>query len=612
MAVKIIRSRAKLAPLRAWRRIKLTYKSVASFRWLLLGVVAGVFSGILASGFYVGLEWCQHYFLNVLAGVATPAPAGEGLFEGAVGISRPWLIPVMITAVALFMGYLVQRYVPEADSSGTDGTDSMIKAFHQNSGIIRPLVPLIRSSTAILTIATGGSAGREGPVSLLGAGLGSYLAMKLKLTAKERRILLLAGSAGGLGAIFRAPLGGALTAVEVIYREDFEAEAILPAVISSTVAYTIFTFFFGTDPIFGIPHYVFTEVREIPFYLLLAVACSAAAWFYVRTFYFIKYSFFGRIKAKIGIMWTTGLGGLLMGITGYLFPQLLAGGYGWLEMSIEGQLTVGFLLFLLVGKTIATALTMGSGMSGGMFAPALFVGGAAGGIVGQLGSMWRPDIVTQPGSYTLIGMAAFFAGAANAPIGPLIMVCEITQGYGLLAPLMLCSALCLVLCGRVSLYENQVDNKFDSPAHIDDATINILEQLKVEDVFKPGKVTILQESTTLKALTNIIAGTNELCFPVKNHDEKLSGILTVQSVRKWLFENHLFELVVVRDLMNPLVRITPDTDLYLALLKFVEADLSQLPVVDPENPDKVLGMLNRENVFNAYSQTIKSLKEAEQ
>ncbi|WP_034642978.1 chloride channel protein [Desulfovibrio inopinatus] len=612
MAAKIIRSRAKLAPLRAWRSFKLAYKNISSVRWLLLGSVAGVFSGLLASAFYVGLEGCQFLLLHHFAGVATPAPAGEELFHGPLGASRPWLIPVMITAAALFMGYLVQRFVPEADTSGTDGTDSMIKAFHQNSGIIRPLVPLIRSSTAILTIATGGSAGREGPVSLLGAGLGSYFAMWLKLTAKERRILLLAGAAGGLGAIFRAPLGGALTAIEVIYREDFEAEAILPAVLSSVVAYTIFTFFFGTDPIFGIPHFEFREIREIPFYLLLALVCSAAAWFYVRTFYFIKYSVFARIKKKIGIMWTTGLGGLLMGITGYFFPQLLSGGYGWLEMSIEGQLTIGFLVFLVVGKTIATGLTMGSGMSGGMFAPALFVGGAAGGIVGQLGNMWRPDIVTQPGSYTLIGMAAFFAGAANAPIGPLIMVCEITQGYGLLAPLMLCSALCLVLCGNVSLYENQVDNKFDSPAHIDDATINILEQLKVEDVYKPGKVTLLEESITLKALTHIIADTNELCFPVKNHMGELTGILTVQNVRKWLFENHLFELVVVRDLVNPLVRITPDTDLYLALLKFVEADLSQIPVVDPEDSNKVLGMLNRENVFNAYSQTIKRLKEEEQ
>jgi CIC family chloride channel protein len=155
-------------------------------------------------------------------------------------------------------------------------------------------------------------------------------------------------------------------------------------------------------------------------------------------------------------------------------------------------------------------------LSGGMFAPTLFVGGVAGGIVGQVGHRLLPDVVTSPGSYTLVGMASMFAGVAGAPVGPLIMVCEITQGYGLLAPLMLCTAVCLVLCRRAPLYENQVDNKFESPAHLGDATINILEELRVQDFYRPGKTTILERGTTLKALTDIIAGTTELVFPVKD------------------------------------------------------------------------------------------------
>lgn len=591
-----------------WRKVVRKYRRIPAVRWLLLGIVAGVFSGLLASLFYLGVEVLKHLWQTEWAGLVLPSPAGEQLLHSEPGPYRPWIIPILTTFVGLLTGFLVQRVIPESEGSGTDGTDSMIKAFHRQAGLIRPLVPIIKASTAILTIASGGSAGREGPISLLGAGMGSWLATKLNLTSRERRILLLAGAAGGLGAIFRAPLGGALTAVEVIYSEDFEAEAVLPSVLSSVTAYTIFTLFFGHESIFGIPNYTFTNALEVPFYIVLAIACSAAAWFYIKTFFFFKHSIFGWLKTKVGIMWTTAIGGLLMGLLGMQYPQLLSGGYGWLEMSVKGNLGVMFLLALFFGKTLATSLTIGSGMSGGMFAPALFTGGMAGGIVGQLGHMWRPDIVTQPGGYTLVGMAAFFAGVASAPIGPLIMVCEITQGYGLLAPLMLCSALCLVLCGNICLYENQVDNKFESPAHTGDATINILEGLKVEAFFRPGKVTILEENVTLKALTDIISNTNELCFPVRNIHGDLSGILTIQDVRNVLFEDCLFELVLVRDLARKADYLKPDMDLYDALMVFVDSDLSQIPVVDPEDAHNILGMLNREDVFHAYSTTIKELK----
>jgi len=149
---------------------------------------------------------------------------------------------------------------------------------------VRPRVPIIRGLSSILTIASGGSAGREGPIAQIGGGIGSWLAQKLGLTARERRLLLLAGAAGGMGAIFRAPLGGALTAVEVIYREDFEAEAILPAVMSSVTAYSVFTFFFGTEHILAAPAFQFKDPRELFFYAVLAVVCSGTAWLFIGTF----------------------------------------------------------------------------------------------------------------------------------------------------------------------------------------------------------------------------------------------------------------------------------------------------------------------------------------
>jgi CIC family chloride channel protein len=585
-----------------------SYRSVLNFKWLVLGAVVGAMTGLGAIVFYVGIEWLHHFLLVNLAGFSLPAPAGESLFSAPPGHARPWLLFVVLPLVALCTGLLVLRYIPASRHSGTDGTDAMIKAFHQQEGRIEPSVPAIRVGTSMLTIAAGGSAGREGPISLLGAGCGSWLATRLRLTARERRVLLLAGAAGGLGAIFRAPLGGALTAVEVIYKEDFEAEALLPSIISSVVSYSLFTLVFGAEPIFGIPSFAYSDTRELPLYALLGVVCAAAGWLYVSTFRLIKYKVFWPVSERFGLLPAMMLGGLGMAGLGYAFPELLGGGMGWLELAILGKLSVTMMAGLVVGKTLATSVVIGSGMSGGMFAPGLFVGGMSGGVVGALGQRFFPGVVAEPGGYVLVGMAAFFAAVAHAPIGPLVMVCELTQGYGLLAPLMLASAVSLVLCRNVSLYENQVDTKFDSPAHVGDATINILEKEKVADHFRPGRVTVVEESTNFGALTDIIVNSHELCFPVRGTDDRITGILSVQDLRKVLYEDSLCELLVAKDVARKAVLLHPDDDLYLALLKFVEADLAQLPVVDDQDPTTVLGSLTREDVFTAYASTLKQLK----
>ncbi|MCA1945530.1 MAG: CBS domain-containing protein, partial [Desulfovibrio sp.] len=217
---------------------------------------------------------------------------------------------------------------------------------------------------------------------------------------------------------------------------------------------------------------------------------------------------------------------------------------------------------------------------------------------------------SQPGAFVLVGMAAFFAGVAKSPIGPILMVCELTQGYGLLAPLMLSSALCLVFNRKVHLYENQVANKFESPAHRTDATINILEQLRVEDHFAPGPVVVLEEHVTLKGLTDIISHTNQFCFPVRNEAGGIKGLLSMDDVRRVLFEDSLFDLVLVRDLpTRPVPILTPEDDLYTALLAFVGHNVSQIPVVPAGNGGAILGLINREDVFAAYNQAIRKVRE---
>ncbi|MBI5518483.1 MAG: chloride channel protein [Desulfovibrio sp.] len=596
----------------AFARAIAALRHAHSWRWLAYGIAVGLAAGLAACLYFVSIEWLQTFLLRHLAGLTLPSPAGEHLFDMEPGEYRPWLVPVLTSLAGLLTGYFIQRFIPETVTAGTDGTDATTRAFHRAGGVVPPRVPVIRGLASILTIATGGSAGREGPIAQIGGGIGSWLAQRFGLSARERRLLLLAGAAGGMGAIFRAPLGGALTAVEVIYREDFEAEAILPAVMSSVTAYSVFTFFFGTEHILAAPAFQFRDPRELIFYAVLALVCSGAAFLFIGTFRACKTRLFAPVRERLGIMWTLGLGGLLAGSVGALFPQALSGGYGWLEMAILGQVPALMLCVMVLGKTLTTSLTIGSGMSGGMFAPALFVGGLSGGVVGQLAHEYWPGIAPEPGSYVLVGMAAFFSGIAKAPIGPLVMVCELSRGYGLLAPLMLASALCIALCRRVSLYDNQVESKFDSPAHAADATVNLLEERTVGAHYAPGAAMVLEAGSTLAVVADLMRSSEGRSFPVRGADGTLVGMLDMHRVRGLVFEEDLYDLLLAHDLMGPLVGVTPEEDLYSALQKFLESGYAQLPVLTGDGCGELLGMLDRRSVFEAYADGIRRVREQQE
>jgi CIC family chloride channel protein len=576
-------------------------------RWTILGIVTGTIAGLGASAFFVLIEATSALILRVGAGFDLPGAAGEELFHVPVGPWRPWVVLGALVVVAGLTAFLVRRFLHGMPPGGTDGTDTLIHTFHHREGRLDLRIPVVRVSTAILTIAAGGSAGREGPMSLLGAGCAAWLADRLGLSAKERRLLLLVGAAGGLGAIFRAPLGGALTAVEVLYREDFEARALAPSILSSVTAYSVFAVFFGTDPIFRVPELMFTTMAELPLYAVLGLACAGAGMGFVRFFRWVKTQLFGELARRVGPGGSMVLGAVAMGLLAMAFPALAGGGYGYLQLAIEGRLETVTLLLLALGKTLATSMVLGSGLSGGMFAPALLVGGMVGGVVGRVAQDLAPSLVGHPEAYVLVGMAAFFAGIARAPVGPLVMVCELTRGYGLLVPLMLASAVSLAACRRTFLYDHQVDDKFASPAHADETVINVLERLRVADSLTPRPVACLREGAGFREMTDLMIHSTDHVFPVLGDDGQVRGAVTLHDVRAVLFEDVLCPLVVARDILRPCPTLTPDDDVSSALLRFVESDLPQLPVVDPAS-GQVLGLLDRGDVFRAYARGLAWLR----
>jgi CIC family chloride channel protein len=559
-------------------------------------------SALAAGIVFFLLEWTKFFALEYLAGYAMAKPAGEHLVPFAATTSlHLWLLVLLPAIGGLLSGLIVYTWAPEAEGHGTD---AYIDAFHNKQGFVRTRVPFIKAIASVITLASGGSAGREGPIAQIGSGIGSGLARILKLNIRERRLMLLAGCAGGLGAIFRAPLGGALTAVEVLYREDLETEGVVLCIISSSVSYAIFTGIFGHQPIFAIPSIHFSSALELLLYAILGLVCVPFGYVYVRVFYGLRDRFFRKLPVRRALI--PAFGGLLVGLIALWQPQILSGGYGTIQEALMGQLPVMLMFTLAFLKIAATSFTISSGGSGGVFGPSLFIGAMLGGAVGQLAHAMFPGIVSSPGAFALVGMAAFFAGVAKAPLGALLMVCEMTGGYQLIVPIMFTSVVAILLSQRWSLYEKQVLNKFHSPAHRSDRVINILRDLTVRDAYRENApVAILPEDMLFGQLRRLIATTRESFFAVVNDDFRLTGILSVPEIRPVIFEDSVLDLLILRDLVSPPASVAPDESLSDALIKFLETGYGRLPIEDSELG--VVGMLGMKDLLARYHLELEKL-----
>lgn len=585
-------------------------------RWLVYGMIVGACSGLVAVVFFVVLEAVAHWIF-ASAGAPQPRPPGDAIFGGAEGAPYApirWLFFCLPAIGGLVSGVLVYRFAPEAAGHGTD---EMIRAFHRDRGIVRGRIPIVKGLATIATLATGGSAGKEGPIAQIGAAVGSFVARRLGLSARDRRILLLAGAAGGLGAIFRAPLGSALTAIEVLYREDFESDALVPSVISSVTAYVLFVALMGDTRVFAVPPIPLPSPAELPGYLLLALTAVAIGRVYVRMFYGTRDRVFARIPLP---RWARpALGGLGVGVIGLLVPAAYGSGWGYIQQAIEGRLVIEgvatpagqamvmTMVVILIAKIAATCLTIGSGGSGGVFGPTLFIGGMLGGSIGYGGQLLLPEVFTHPEAYVLVGMGSFFAGVASAPIGAMLMVAEMTGGYSLLPPLMLSSVVAILFMRSTSIYENQVKDRFSSPAHVGDLTINVLEQMKVGDVFEPAAaVTHVPPGAGFTALRELVLTSPEATLPVVTEQGELVGLLTSEHIRPVMDEVQLDRFIVARDICAPPVSVRLDDDLYRAHECFQQSECPQIPVLGDarDGVAPILGMLDYRDMMRAYNREL--------
>ena len=566
------------------------------------------------------LKLMYRFVLGGIIHLGMPA-AGEDEPQ-VISYPWPWWLVVLVPAIGgLISGILVFNWAPEAEGHGTD---AMIRAFHRGGGTIRTRVPIIKSLASIITIGTGGSAGQEGPIAQIGAGFGSWLARLLKLPPTDRRLLMLAGAAGGIGAIFRAPLGGALFAGEVLYSSTaFESAALLPCLASSIVAYSTFALFISPRPVFSLPTLTFHGLRDLPLFMVLTLGCAGVGWLYVRCFYGLRDHFFKPLPIPRQLK--PAVGGLMLGVLALAFPQVMAGGYGWVQWGAIGmppspvvptsesfvpQMQMGTLLLLAVLKIVATGFTISSGGSGGVFGPSMLIGGMLGGACGQLFSHWMPGAGIEPASFVLVGMGGFFAGVSKTPLTSIVMVSEMTGSYSLLVPLMLACGLNMAISRRWTIYEEQVATPIDSPAHQGDFVVDVLEQLHVGDVtVRTLGIETIPAAMPFHELIHLVARSTETLFPVVDSQGRLTGIFTLHDLRLALVGSEWGPLVLADDLAyRPVISVTPADNLHTALRRFTEINRDEIPVVAQDDPTHLIGLLHRSELALAYTSLIESLR----
>ncbi len=558
-------------------------------RWIVY-ILLGVFSGVGAIFLYVLINFFSVYLLNHTAGFPFKFPENEkSLFALKHVTFRPIMFLVIITIGGFLSGLLLDIF-----NDKESGVNKIIKYFHHKA-TIRPKSSIVKLFASSIALGSGFAGGREGPAAEIGASIGSFLGNVFNLSNREKRILMVSGMAAGIGAVFRAPMGAAIFATEVLYKEaDFEYEALMASAISSITAYSVFSSLFGWQHMFSVPVMYFYKPLELISYSVLAIAISVAAVLFIYLIKQLKI-LFGMINYPIYIK--TALGGLVVGLFGIFLPASAGMGYGLLEVAFNNPQNYFFLLVVGILRMFTTSVSSASKTPIGLFAPLLIIGSLLGIGIGSLLKLSSIFVVVNPSSFAVVGMAAFLAACEKTPISAIILTAEITGGYELIVPAFWVVALAFLLTRKFHLEESQVDTRVDSLVHSDEYKINILEHIKVEELMEKKFLTISKDKT-LKEIYDIFANEKYNEILVLDENNRLYGILTLHVLKTILNENILNNFLLAADIANTdLIFVLPQESLHSLLNKIGFREINTIPVVKSLENMEVIGIIRRKTIL---------------
>jgi len=553
----------------------------------ILAVIVGLTGGLGAVGF--------RYLISFIQTLAYGSPSE--LLEVVKTI--PWSYKVGIPAAGgLIVGPLVYFFAREAKGHGVP---EVMEAVALRAGVIRKRVVLVKTLASAISIGTGGSVGREGPIVQIGSAIGSTLGQALNVSADRMRALVGCGAAAGIAATFNAPIAGSMFALEVVLG-DFGLATFSPIVISSVVATAVSRAFLGDTPAFIVPAYQLVSAWEFPIYLVLGLFCAAVGVTFTKTLYriedlFDSFKFPEYLKPIIG--------GIILGVCGLYIPQILGVGYGAMDLALGQQLAWWLMLLLVAAKLLATSITIGSGGSGGVFAPSLYLGVMTGGFFGMVVHHLFPNVTASPGAYSIVGMGAVVSATTHGPLAAILILFEMTGSYEIILPLMFSCIIATIAGGQLmkeSIYTLKLVRRGIDIR--EGKEVNVLKSMHVKDVMSP-RVETVSEDWSLDRMSDKISKSKYNSFPVLNSENKLAGIISFNDYSEAIFDEDLKFIVVAKDLASSdVVTVSSSDNLYTALEKISRYDFSTLPVVSPNDPAQLVGIVSRRDVIGAYEKAV--------
>ena len=559
---------------------------------ILLSVFVGLATSFGALGFIELIQYFNHIFFGMTDQFLSTAVG----FASSGGIK--WWLPIIPAVGGLLVGPIVYRFASEARGHGVP---EVMDAVARLGGIIRPRVAAAKTIASAICIGSGGSAGREGPIVQIGSALGSTIGQVFRMSGARVKILVGCGAAAGISAVFNAPIAGVIFSLEIILG-DFAVKTFAPVILASVISSVVTRTFLGNHPAFEVPAYSLVSAWEIPLYIMMGILMGAIAVLFIRVLDWLEDAF-ERLNVTD---WTKPIiGGLLLGILAMFFPQVLADGYQTISLTLHGNMAVGLLVVLIFAKLVATTLTLGSGNSGGIFAPSLFMGAVAGGSYGVLIHKIWPDITATPGAYALVGMAGMVAGATHAPITALLIIFEMTNDYRIILPLMVTVVFSALVAGRlfphsvytVKLFKRGIDLRGGKD-------INVLRAHTVAEVMD-GEFETIPAATTLLDIFHTFERSRESYFLVTDRHDQMKGVISFQDIRNLLSEHTLDYLVIAQDLVaSDTLVLRKSDDLEDAYKLFGQHDFQLIPVVATENDRHVVGVLRRADMIDYYNKRL--------
>jgi CIC family chloride channel protein len=529
---------------------------------------------------------------------------GQNFLHIGDDISSRFLLPLIPMSGAIIL--IIFAKIFPGEIYGYKFPDFLEKV-NLSKGFITLKSILLKMITPAITIGSGGSAGVEGPIAYIGGGIGSLTAQLLGSSVKQRTLLIAAGAAGAISATFNAPIAGVMFATEIILLGNYELMSFGAVVISAGIATAISRAYYGTNPTFTMPISDIKSIFETPLYIILGLCMGVLSVIYIKIFYWFKGYF---EKANINEHVKPIIGAFMIGVIGIFFPHVMSDGYEYIVEALNGNYLFFLLIILAFVKIFATSITIGSGCSGGVFAPSLFIGAMAGGAFGVAVNYILPNFITtpyisQPGTYAAIGMGAFLASVTHAPLTGMFLLFELTGNYRVIIPVMLSSVTGVFMATRI--FKDSIDTAELSNRGInlhEGWEVSILGSLKVSDVMTKTFVTIHKNDTLNKVLDLVIMGKG-LYFPVVDSHMEMIGIISMNDIKSVVLNDYIKQIVTAGDLCTEdVVVLTSIDNLNEALEKLSLMDLDEMPVVDFHEHKKVIGMIRRSDIISTYNKEI--------